>query len=63
LRLKDILEEEVDEKYYLSSKMIEGFIKHNENHSAKGTGFLFQPKDGGGDCKLYKSKCGSLPNG
>ena len=63
LRLKDILEEEVDGKYYLSDKMLEGFCKHNENHNAKGTGFLFQPKDGGGDCKLYKGKCGSLSNG
>lgn len=48
LRLKDILEKEVDEKYYLSDKMIEGFAKHNKNHNAKGTGFLFQPKDGEG---------------
>ena len=31
-RLKDVLEEEVDEKYYISEKMINGFIKHNENH-------------------------------
>lgn len=27
-RLKDILESEVDEKYYLSQKMIDGFIEH-----------------------------------
>lgn len=48
LRLKDMLEDEVDEKYYLSDKMISGFIKHNENHEAKGTGFKFKPTDGGG---------------
>ena len=34
LRLKDMLEEQVDEKYYLSDKMIAGFTKHNENHIA-----------------------------
>jgi DNA-cytosine methyltransferase len=34
------------EKYYLSQKMIDGFVKHNENHSEKGTGFIFEPKDG-----------------
>ena len=28
LRLKDMLEDEVDEKYYLSEKMINGFIEH-----------------------------------
>lgn len=39
-RLKDVLEEKVDEKYYLSDKAVEGFLKHNENHEAKGTGFI-----------------------
>lgn len=34
LRLKDMLEEQVDEKYYLSDKMIAGFTKHNENDIA-----------------------------
>lgn len=39
-RLKDILEPEVDDKYVLSDKAIEGFMKHNENHEKKGTGFI-----------------------
>ena len=39
-RLKDVLEPEVDDKYVLSDQAIEGFLKHNENHEAKGTGFL-----------------------
>ena len=39
-RLKDVLEPEVDDKYVLSDQAIEGFMKHNENHEAKGTGFL-----------------------
>jgi DNA (cytosine-5)-methyltransferase 1 len=42
-----VLEENVDEKYYLSDKMLEGFMMHNEKHQAKGTGFLFEPTDGG----------------
>jgi DNA (cytosine-5)-methyltransferase 1 len=46
-RLKDVLEENVDEKYYLSHKMLEGFMMHNEKHQAKGTGFLFEPTEGG----------------
>ncbi len=46
LRLKDLLEDEVDEKYYLSEKMLMGFLKHNENHTKKGTGFIWKPKTG-----------------
>lgn len=37
-RLKDILETNVDEKYYLSSTVLKGFEKHNARHIAKGTG-------------------------
>ena len=45
-RLKDVLEEDVDDKYFLSEKMIGGFTKHNDNHNEKGTGFIFSPKNG-----------------
>lgn len=44
LKLKDILEDEVDEKYYLSEKMINGFNNHNIKHQEKGTGFIWRPK-------------------
>jgi len=44
--LKDVLEDNVDEKFYLSKKMIDGFYKHKERHEKKGTGFKFEPKDG-----------------
>lgn len=44
LRLKDMLEDEVDEKYYLSEKLIEGFVRHNKRHEEKGTGFIWKPK-------------------
>lgn len=43
-RLKDVLEENVDEKYYLSEKMVDGFIKHSKKHYEKGNGFKFEPK-------------------
>lgn len=62
LRLKDILEEEVDDKYVLSETAIQGFLKHNENHKAKGTGFLWIPKDvetTGGGRLLIASRQGS----
>lgn len=61
LRLKDMLEKEVDEKYYLSVKMLEGFCKHNENHNAKGTGFLFQPKDGRGIASCIRANAALCP--
>jgi len=43
--LKDILEPEVDEKYFLSQKMIDGFLGHNKNHEGK-TVFVWQPTEG-----------------
>jgi len=43
--LKDILESEVDEKYFLSEKMIDGFERHKERHAEKGTGFGYVPKN------------------
>lgn len=43
-RLKDLLEDSVDEKYYLSDKIIKGFQKHKERHQEKGNGFAFEPK-------------------
>lgn len=46
LRLKDVLEDEVDEKYYLSEKMLNGFINHAERQRQKGNGFTFEPTEG-----------------
>lgn len=42
-RLKDVLEDEVDEKYYLSDKMLEYFNRVNDD---KTHGHDFNPKDG-----------------
>lgn len=42
--LKDILEDIVDDKYYLSDKLIAGFERHKIRHDGKGTGFAFKPK-------------------
>tara|TARA_R110002049_G_scaffold224712_4_gene396508 strand:+ start:7383 stop:9482 length:2100 start_codon:yes stop_codon:yes gene_type:complete len=44
-KLKDVLEPDVDDKYYLSDEMIKGFIKSSEKHEEKGTGFTWNPKD------------------
>jgi len=37
--LGDVLEENVEDSYYLSEKSIAGFLQHNDNHTKKGTGF------------------------
>lgn len=44
--LKDILEKEVNEKYFLSETMVNGFLKSSKRHSDKGTGFIWQPTEG-----------------
>lgn len=44
-KLKDVLEEKVDEKYYLSDKMLEYFQRVNDD---KSHGHDFKPTDGGG---------------
>ena len=40
--LKDILQEEVDEKYYLSNKGLSGILAHKERNADKGNGFGVQ---------------------
>ena len=54
-RLKDVLEEKVDEKYYLSDKMLEYFQRVNEDGSH---GHKFKPTTGGGNCYSSESKSG-----
>lgn len=44
-KLKDILEVDVDEKYYLSDKMIQMFVNHKKEQDEKGYGFGWQPKE------------------
>ena len=42
--LKDLLEDEVDEKYFLSEKTIKMFNAHKERHDNAGNGFGMTPK-------------------
>jgi len=45
-RLKDVLEDDVDEKYFLSEKMVDFFITNTEKQKENGNGFKFCPSDG-----------------
>ena len=44
-RLKDLLEKEVDESYYLSEERIRNLLASTEKESGRGNGFGFMPKD------------------
>lgn len=49
IRLKDVLEDEVDEKFYLPQERVDKLILHKERHAAKGNGFGARFM-GGGRC-------------
>lgn len=55
-RLKDVLEENVDEKYYLSDKMLEYFQRVNDD---KSHGHNFTPKSGGGTAFALRTAPGT----
>lgn len=57
-KLKDVLEESVDEKYYLSDKLIAGLIANTERQKAKGNGFAFETTDGDCVAKTITTKAG-----
>lgn len=47
-KLKDLLDENVDDRYYLSQRCLSSFIRKNEIQREKGDGFTFKPTNG--DC-------------
>jgi DNA (cytosine-5)-methyltransferase 1 len=59
LCVKDMLEKEVPEKYYLSKQTIDFFISNTIKHKEKGNGFTFNPTNGDGVAKTITSKAGS----
>jgi DNA (cytosine-5)-methyltransferase 1 len=60
-RLKDVLDENVDEKYYLSDKMISYFYEHKKVNKERGNGFKFEPKGGEDVGASVLTKSGSRP--
>jgi DNA (cytosine-5)-methyltransferase 1 len=58
IRLKDVLEKEVEERYYLSDSLIETFNKHAERQGGIGKGFAWNPTNGDcvGHCLEAKSQ-------
>lgn len=62
-KLKDVLEESVDEKYYLSDKLIAGLIANTERQREKGNGFAFETTDGDCVAKTVTTRVGACRSG
>lgn len=62
LRLKDMLEDEVDEKFYLSDKAIAGFDRHKARHAERGNGFGWNPTNGDGVAHTLKAGSNLRPD-
>lgn len=60
-RLKDVLETEVDGKYYLSDKAIVGYMAHTDRHKERGNGFKFEPTDGNVTAHTISTRAGHRP--
>ena len=60
-KLKDIIEKDVNVKYYLSQNIIEGFINHKQRHKEKGTGFMWQPKTGNDIANCLRANAALCP--
>lgn len=58
-RLKDVLESDVGESYYLSKKMIDTLMERNIRNEEKGNGFRFSPTDGDVVASSVLTKSGS----
>lgn len=59
IKLKDLLEENVDETYYLSEKMINFFYENEKKQQEKGNGFKFGVSDGNIIAKTITTRAGS----
>lgn len=61
--LKDILESEVNEKYFLSEKMINGFLEHNKRHieEKNQTGFNWKPNNINFKAKTLRANAALCP--
>ena len=62
LRLKDMLQDHVDDKYYLSDDTVNKLVLHKERNKAKGNGFGWKPSDGTGVAHCIKTESGYRPD-
>lgn len=60
-RLRDVLEENVDESYYLRPQQVERILAHTEKHKERGNGFSHKFEDGGGISGTILTAYGNRP--
>lgn len=60
--LKDFLDKNVDESYYLKDETIRSLNLHKERHEAQGHGFGWKPSNGGGIAHTIKTEGGYRPD-
>ena len=58
--LKDILQSDVNEKYFLSDKTIKNYVQKTQKQIIKGNGFKFEPSDGNNKAKCLTARCFKL---
>lgn len=58
--LRDILEEHVDEKYYLNEEEVRNLLVHQERNRQKGNGFGMNPKCENQKMNAIKVGCGTM---
>ena len=61
-KLKDVLEDDVDEKYYLSDKALIGYKTHTDRMQERGNGFKFEPTEGNCIASSITTRAGSRPD-
>lgn len=61
VRLKDLLEKKVDEKYFLSDKTIKMFIEQTRRQQENGNGFKFEPTFREKSVKCVLTRAGERP--
>lgn len=57
LKLRDVLEKEVDEKYFLSDKMVDFLQSHSDKNQEKGNGFRFSTKNDSETATAINARC------
>ena len=58
-RLKDVLETEVDERYYLNDERVQGLLLSTQKEKDAGRGFAFEPKAGDDTANSVTGNAGS----
>lgn len=61
-KLKDVLESNVDERYYLSDTLIRGFDEHKKRMKERGNGFGWKPTNGTGVAHTLQTSGGTRPD-